>query len=40
MRKIFKITLLPFKWVIGLVYIALLKMFDDYNEAFKNGWIY
>jgi hypothetical protein len=40
MRKIFKIILLPFKLLVGLACILLIKMFDNYNEAFKNGWQY
>jgi hypothetical protein len=40
MKKVFKIIFLPFKWVVGLVCIALLRIFDNYNEAFKNGWHY
>jgi hypothetical protein len=40
MKAILKFILLPFKLLVGLVCILLLKMFDDYNEAFKNGWIY
>jgi hypothetical protein len=40
MRKIFKIILLPFKLVLVLVLEWMLRRYDDYNQAFKNGWHY
>ena len=36
MKKIFRIILLPVGWVLEW----LIRRFDDYNEAFKNGWHY
>ena len=36
MNKVIKIILQPFKWLAYLFFQGLLRMFDDYNENFKN----